>query len=182
MRAAGLARGHRLLTAPHCGLSASLPGQRVTCVAITDTWMDQNVRPRRCGLLVVDLVHTVHPLLKTLSGHFSTRALHQDNIQADGGQSRSGDQPSGESKRAVEGPSISAHVGDSSHSYARSTQFTYHSDGHYKATIEDVFRLDSGGEPISGGKAPWKMGWQTNERNIVWNNDLKMRLLTVRNC
>jgi hypothetical protein len=76
---------------------------------------------------------------------------------------------------------ISANVisrGSKYHSNGQS--FTYHSDGHYKATIEDVFPLDGGAAQVSSGKAPWQLGWQTNERNIMWNDDLKMRLLTVR--
>lgn len=62
----------------------------------------------------------------------------------------------------------------------RDVQYSYHSDGHYKATIEDVFGSGGGQAPLGAGKAPWRMGWQTNERNIMWNEDLKMRLLTVR--
>jgi hypothetical protein len=27
--------------------------------------------------------------------------------------------------------------------------------------------------------APWTMGWQMNERNVVWSNDLKLRLVKV---
>lgn len=57
--------------------------------------------------------------------------------------------------------------------------FSYHSDGHYKATLEDVF---GGTDPlnVAAGSAPWNMGWQTNERNVMWNNELKTRLLVVR--
>lgn len=56
--------------------------------------------------------------------------------------------------------------------------YTYKSDGHYKATIEDVFGgIDEG---QLQGSAPWAMGWQANEKTIKWNDDLKRRLLIVR--
>lgn len=29
-------------------------------------------------------------------------------------------------------------------------------------------------------RAPWAVGWQMSERNIVWSDDLKMRLVRVR--
>lgn len=36
--------------------------------------------------------------------------------------------------------------------------YSYHSDGHYKATIEDVFKqIDSA--KLYTEQAPWKMGW-----------------------
>jgi hypothetical protein len=58
--------------------------------------------------------------------------------------------------------------------------YSYHSDGHCKATLEDVFKgLNQ--TQLQKGRAPWHMGWQTNERNIIWNDDLKLRLLMVRN-
>ena len=48
--------------------------------------------------------------------------------------------------------------------------FKYKStDGHSKATIEDVY----GGSKTSSGlfdEAPWAVGWQMNERNMVWND------------
>ena len=57
--------------------------------------------------------------------------------------------------------------------------YTYHSDGHYKATIEDVFGgLDA--SQLQQGSAPWHMGYQTHERNLKWNVDLAMRLGVVR--
>ena len=54
--------------------------------------------------------------------------------------------------------------------------YSYHSDGHYKATLEDVFKNSSTATFVSD-HAPWSMGWQTNERNIMWNDDLKLRLI-----
>lgn len=54
--------------------------------------------------------------------------------------------------------------------------YSYHSDGHYKATLEDVFKKSSNATLVSD-HAPWSMGWQTNERNIMWNDDLKLRLI-----
>lgn len=61
-------------------------------------------------------------------------------------------------------------------------------DGHtQKATLENVFgRLhlqQSAGQQSSTGygtakqPAPWMVGWQVNERNITWNDDLKLRVI-----
>jgi len=63
-----------------------------------------------------------------------------------------------------------------------------------KATLEHVFgRLDSGdgsastrGQGLLGDDAedaaadgqPWQMGWQMSERNVVWSDQLKLRLVT----
>lgn len=58
-------------------------------------------------------------------------------------------------------------------------QYSYHSGGHFKATLEDVFRNSSTASLIRD-HAPWNMGWQTNERNIMWNEDLKLRLIKAR--
>ena len=30
-----------------------------------------------------------------------------------------------------------------------------------------------------GPSRPWQLGWQMNERNLVWNDDLKLRLIKV---
>ena len=46
-----------------------------------------------------------------------------------------------------------------------------------KATIEHVYEGD---ERRKGPPSPWTLGWQMNERNLVWNDDLKARLLMVR--
>eukprot|EP00892_Ulva_mutabilis_P006787 jgi/Ulvmu1/4480/UM002_0205.1 len=54
--------------------------------------------------------------------------------------------------------------------------YSYHSEGHYKATLEDVFKNPCKASLIRN-HAPWSMGWQTNERNIMWNDDLKIRLI-----
>lgn len=50
-------------------------------------------------------------------------------------------------------------------------------DRRRKATMEQMLQ---GVEAIDQ-VAPWKMGWQMNERNLVWNNDLKLRLKKVCN-
>jgi hypothetical protein len=57
--------------------------------------------------------------------------------------------------------------------------YTYHSDGHDKATIEDVFG-GADASKLAPGSAPWATGWQMNERNLQWNDDLARRLLVVR--
>ena len=63
--------------------------------------------------------------------------------------------------------------------------FDYFShDGHsQKATIEHVFRVavDDESEPMepSSSQQPWSMGWQMSERNTVWTNELKLRLIKV---
>ncbi|GMH38654.1 hypothetical protein BSKO_06538 [Bryopsis sp. KO-2023] len=49
------------------------------------------------------------------------------------------------------------------------------SDGKAKATIEQVYALQ--GASTEDAKAPWLMGWQMNERNILWSDDLKLRLI-----
>lgn len=81
-----------------------------------------------------------------------------------------------------------------------------------KATLEHIFKPEAPGsdsEPASGSgsssggeepstsgrggsgggsaadrrpQAPWALGWQMSERNIVWNDDLKMRLIRVSVC
>lgn len=50
--------------------------------------------------------------------------------------------------------------------------------GQRKATIEHVYREKSSGR--TGPPGPWRMGWQMSERNLVWNDDLKARLLKVQ--
>jgi hypothetical protein len=52
------------------------------------------------------------------------------------------------------------------------------SAGQRKATIEHVYRENSSGR--TGPPGPWQMGWQMSERNLVWNDDLKVRLLKVQ--
>ncbi|GLC45449.1 hypothetical protein PLESTB_000617100 [Pleodorina starrii] len=59
------------------------------------------------------------------------------------------------------------------------------SDGkRQKATIEHIFpALESSSSqaqgPSTSGRpaAPWQVGWQMNERNMYWNDDLKVRLI-----
>ncbi|KXZ47268.1 hypothetical protein GPECTOR_36g120 [Gonium pectorale] len=62
------------------------------------------------------------------------------------------------------------------------------SDGkRQKATIEHIFpALEEAGpsqqssqSAATSGRAaaPWQVGWQMNERNVYWNDDLKLRLI-----
>lgn len=61
----------------------------------------------------------------------------------------------------------------------RGVQFTYKSDdGRTKATMEQVFTPDS--TPLADGDStPWQFSWQMNERVLVWNDELKARLVKV---
>ncbi|KAL3154046.1 hypothetical protein ABBQ32_013592 [Trebouxia sp. C0010 RCD-2024] len=56
------------------------------------------------------------------------------------------------------------------------------SDGRRKSTIEEAFPPVTSaavGDPTSQGRPPpWTIGWQTSERNLEWNDDVKLRLLT----
>ena len=53
------------------------------------------------------------------------------------------------------------------------------------ATMEDAWSVGGGEDypagvsSFGGENAPWGMGWQTSERNLVWNDELKMGLLKV---
>ena len=61
-----------------------------------------------------------------------------------------------------------------------SESYTYNSGSpteRRKATIEHIYQEKGGGR--TGPPSPWNMGWQMNERNLVWNDDLKARLLKV---
>jgi len=52
-------------------------------------------------------------------------------------------------------------------------QFTYRgSDGRLKATFEQAFK---NGRPSMA--APWELGYQMSEKNILWNDNLKTQLL-----
>lgn len=42
--------------------------------------------------------------------------------------------------------------------------------------MEGVFRESDRG---MAGRAPWTMGWQQSERDLVWGDDLRLRLLKV---
>lgn len=57
------------------------------------------------------------------------------------------------------------------------------SDGRRKSTIEEAFTPNTSsavGDPSTQGRPPpWSIGWQTSERSIEWNDDIKLRLLTV---
>eukprot|EP00887_Chlorella_sp_A99_P001437 scaffold8.g1437.t1 len=67
--------------------------------------------------------------------------------------------------------------GSSSSSY----EFTYQgSDGRLKATFEQAFK--TGPSAVSGSSggvpaAPWGLGYQMAEKNLVWSDDLKARML-----
>jgi hypothetical protein len=56
-------------------------------------------------------------------------------------------------------------------------------DVRQKATIEHVFQPvvgDSASTSTSSSEqTPWAVGWQMNERNLVWSDDLKLRLIKV---
>lgn len=58
------------------------------------------------------------------------------------------------------------------------------SDGRVKATFEQAFKGRVGGASggaAGEGRAPWAMGYQMSERySMLWNDDLKARLLKVR--
>ena len=58
------------------------------------------------------------------------------------------------------------------------------SDGRRKSTIEEAFVLEEEGSQDSattheGRMPPWGIGWQTAERNLAWNDELKGRLIKV---
>lgn len=59
-----------------------------------------------------------------------------------------------------------------------------------KATLEHIFQPDHGEVDLEAAasstvstsgnvQAPWSVGWQMNERNVMWSDDLKMRLIKV---
>ena len=63
---------------------------------------------------------------------------------------------------------------------ARQRVYNYTStDGKPKATMEDAWRVR---EQTPGGttSAPWNVGWQMNERNTIWSDDMKKRFILVR--
>ena len=53
------------------------------------------------------------------------------------------------------------------------------------ATMEDAWRLDpsettqQASQSFGGDNVPWGLGWQASERNLVWNDALRMGLLKV---
>eukprot|EP00878_Enallax_costatus_P027132 GHUV01029183.1.p1 GENE.GHUV01029183.1~~GHUV01029183.1.p1 ORF type:complete len:231 (+),score=57.23 GHUV01029183.1:271-963(+) len=53
-------------------------------------------------------------------------------------------------------------------------------DRKQKATIEHIFSPDAA-EPVASStgriQAPWSVGWQMSERNIMWDDELKLRLI-----
>ncbi|KAF5841912.1 hypothetical protein DUNSADRAFT_10349 [Dunaliella salina] len=51
------------------------------------------------------------------------------------------------------------------------------SDSRNKATIEHVWGPMQGKAPPPGLESPWELGWQVNERNLVWNDGLKVALI-----
>ncbi|GIL52047.1 hypothetical protein Vafri_8009 [Volvox africanus] len=73
---------------------------------------------------------------------------------------------------------------------APQTSYPYNdADGNrQKATIEHIFpalestsstaqQQPSSSSSSSRPAAPWQVGWQMNERNVYWNDDLKTRLI-----
>ena len=42
-----------------------------------------------------------------------------------------------------------------------------------------ALHLGSAEQLQRGPSRPWQLGWQVNERNLVWNDDLKLRLIKV---
>ena len=42
-----------------------------------------------------------------------------------------------------------------------------------------ALRLGSAEQLQRGPARPWQLGWQMNERNLVWSDDLKLRLIKV---
>jgi len=59
-----------------------------------------------------------------------------------------------------------------------------------KATLEHIFPTGHGDVDIEATasstastsdrvQAPWSVGWQMNERNVMWSDDLKLRLIKV---
>jgi len=54
-------------------------------------------------------------------------------------------------------------------------------DNDATAVARDVSRAHRrsalGGASASASAAPWGIGWQMSERNLVWNDDLKLRLI-----
>jgi hypothetical protein len=74
--------------------------------------------------------------------------------------------------QAQDGPTTSTSNDDDGY------QFTYRgNDGRYKATFEQAFK---NGIPALDGtlaSAPWELGYQMSEKNILWNGNLKTRLI-----
>ncbi|CAD7699318.1 unnamed protein product [Ostreobium quekettii] len=55
---------------------------------------------------------------------------------------------------------------------------TYNSgDGRAKTTLEQVFRGEGSTRRVQELEPPWQLGWQMNERNLMWNEGLKLRLV-----
>lgn len=70
---------------------------------------------------------------------------------------------------------------------AEAYQFTYKgSDGRLKATFEQAFKGyrrgsdDMGSASDSEADAPWALGYQMSEAGLMWNDQLKARLIKVR--
>jgi hypothetical protein len=45
--------------------------------------------------------------------------------------------------------------------------------------MEAAAAASSSSSSSSSVQAPWSVGWQVNERNIMWSDDLKTRLVKV---
>ncbi len=54
------------------------------------------------------------------------------------------------------------------------------STGRQKAAIEHIYKENDNAR--KGPPSPWNMGWQMNERNLIWNDDMKALLLKVSKC
>jgi hypothetical protein len=49
-----------------------------------------------------------------------------------------------------------------------------------KATAEQAFLGSGAQQALAGLPAPWELGFQMAEKNMMWNEDFKTRLITVR--
>lgn len=70
----------------------------------------------------------------------------------------------------------------SNESQKRPTEY-FGSDGRRKSTIEEAFTPNADTAFVEvdtdSRKPPWGISWQTSERSLEWNDDLKQRLLMV---
>ena len=72
---------------------------------------------------------------------------------------------------------LSAKAGTHEHASGHVTYKSGSAHERQKATIEHVFGSSADSPGWQKTEAPWHLGWQMNERNLVWTNDLKLRLL-----
>ena len=86
------------------------------------------------------------------------------------------------SARSDRGPQLCAR--SSNESQKRPAEY-FGSDGRRKSTIEEAFSPSADtafGDNTDSRKPPWGIGWQTSERSLEWNDDVKKRLLMVLTC